>query len=142
MTRVKVTFKGFDYHPAGAARQVGPILRRVHSSLTRQINAEAKARVPVLTGHLGRSLAEDPQVMLTPFRVTGGVTAHARYAAAVHEGRGARTIHARNARALHFFWNGREYFVRSVRQGPVRGRPFLRNAGDAVVARDRRIKVR
>lgn len=140
--RFTIRYEGFDYHEAGAAAQVGPILRRVHSSLTRQIANDARSRVPVLTGHLGRSIREDPQVFLTPFRVTGGVTAHADYAAPVHQGRNGagRRIYAKNGGTLHFFWNGREFFRKSVRMGSTRPRPFLRNAGTYVVARDPRVR--
>lgn len=136
---VELHYRGFDYDEAGAGAQVGPILRRVHSSLTRQIANDARARVPVLTGNLGRSIREDPQVQRSPFHVGGGVTAHADYAAPVHEGSRPHIIRARNAQALHFFWHGREVFVKSVHHPGSRARPFLRNAGAAVVARDARI---
>ncbi|QCG77091.1 tail assembly chaperone [Mycobacterium phage Bananafish] len=141
MVQVSVRYEGFDYNPVGAAAQVGPILRRTHSSLTRQIANETRARVPVLTGHLGRSVREDPQVMVTPFHVSGGVTAHAKYAAAVHEGTRPHVIRAKHAQALHFWWRGREVFVRQVNHPGTRARPYLRNAGEAVVRRDRRIRV-
>lgn len=138
---VELHYRGFDYDEPGAAAQVGPILRRVHSSLTRQIANDARARVPVLTGTLGRSIREDPQVQRSPFHVSGGVTAHAHYAAPVHEGSRPHIIRARNAQALHFWWNGREVFVKSVHHPGSRARPFLRNAGQAVVHRDARIRL-
>lgn len=137
--KVKVTFRGFDYNPAGAARQVGPILRRVHRSLTRQIATDARGRVPVLTGHLGRSIREDPQRQTSPFRVSGGVTAHAKYARFVHDGTRPHVIRARNVRALRFTVGGKTLFRSAVNHPGTGSRPFLRNAGAAVVARDRRI---
>lgn len=121
-------------------RQSGAELRRFHRSLTRRIANQARADVPVRTGNLGRMMAEQQQVY-TPFHVSGGVENNADYAAAVHEGRRARVIRARHAEALHFFWHGREFFVKSVSQGPVRARPFLRNAARRVAGSDPRIRM-
>lgn len=140
---VRVTFKRFDYHEAGAVRQVAPVIRRVHRSLTRQIANDAKHRVPVLTGHLGRSISEDPQRMVTALHVVGGVTAHAKYAVFVHEGTRPHIIRPKNpGGVLHFYWNGREVFVKSVNHPGTRARPFLRNAGIAVAQRDPRVHLR
>lgn len=125
-----------EINEAGLEQQSGVILRRKHRSLTRQIATEARARVPVLTGNLGRSIGEMPQTY-TPFHVGGGVeTTGVDYAAAVHEGSRPHRIVARHAEALHFWWHGREIFRKSVWHPGVRSRPFLRNAGEAVVARD------
>lgn len=148
MVEIKVTYRGFDYHETGAIAQAAPLLRRVHRSLTRQIATEARHRVPVLTGHLGRSISEDPQRMDGPLIVGGGVTAWAKYARFVHNGTGVYgpsgmpfVIRPRNpAGVLHFFWNGREIFAKSVTVKGMRGRPFLTNAGTAVTARDPRIR--
>lgn len=120
---------------AGLESQAGPILRRKHRSLTRRIANQARADVPVRTGNLGRTIGELPQTY-RPFRVSGGVEATADYAAAVHEGSRPHIIRARNAQALHFFWNGREIFRKSVFHPGTRSRPFLRNAGERVVATD------
>lgn len=136
---VRFTSVDFRVNEAGLAGQVSPILRRTHSSLTRQIANQARINVPVLTGNLGRSIREDPQVFQGPFRVTGGVTAHANYAAPVHEGSRPHIIRARHAQFLHFFWRGREVFVKSVRHPGTRSRPFLRNAAHTVIARDPRV---
>jgi hypothetical protein len=136
---VRVTSIRFDINRVGLERQVPPILRKVHSSLTRKTATQAKVDVPVRTGHLGRSIREDPQVFTGPFRVTGGVTAHAKYAAAVHEGSRPHVIRARRAKALHFVWHGREVFFRKVNHPGTRARPFLRNAAVRVVASDPRI---
>lgn len=137
--RMRARYKGFTFHPAGAAAQVGPILRRVHSSLTRNIANQARLRVPVRTGELGRAIGEDAQTMVGPFKVTGGVHANTPYAAAVHEGSRPHIIRARNGGFLHFKMGGRDVFVRSVNHPGARARPFLRNAGTYVVATDPRI---
>lgn len=139
MAEVRIVSARFNENQAGLAEQTAPILRRVHSSLTRQIATQARVDVPVRTGHLGRSIREDPQVMEGPFRVTGGVTAHARYAAAVHEGTRPHVIRARTAKALSFIWHGERVFFHSVNHPGTRPRPFLRNAGARVVASDPRI---
>lgn len=146
MAHLRVTYKGFKYHEAGAIEQAAPILRRTHASLTRQISTDAKHKVPVLTGFLGRSIAVDPQRWIGPLHVGGGVTAWAKYAKFVHDGTGiygptGRPITAKKpGGVLHFFWNGREVFMRSVKG--QRARPFLRNAGRDVTARDPRVHLR
>lgn len=134
-----------EINEAALDRESGEIFRGFHRSLTRRIANQARADVPVDTGALGRSIAEMPQVS-TPFRVDGGVEAgggaeNVRYAAPVHEGRRARVIRARNAQYLHFWWKGREIFTREVHQGPMKGRPFLRNAGRRIAATDPRIEM-
>jgi len=116
-------------------RESGIILRRKHRSLTRQIATEARVRVPVLTGNLGRTIGELPQTY-RPFHVDGGLEATADYAAVVHEGSRPHRITARRAEYLHFWWRGREVFRKSVWHPGTRPRPFLRNAMEAVVARD------
>lgn len=141
MAGIRITSISFEVNEAGLQEQARPILRRTHSSLTRKIDAEAKVRVPVRTGHLGRSIREDPQVWKSPFHVSGGVTAHADYAAAVHNGRNGngRFIYPRNAKALRFTVGGRTVFASRVRMGSTQPRPFLRNAADHVIASDTRI---
>jgi hypothetical protein len=129
-----------EINEAALERESGRDLRAFHRSLTRRIANQARVAVPVRTGNLGRTIGEMPQVY-TPFHVSGGVEATAHYAAPVHEGRKARVIRARNAEALHFFWHGREIFAKSVRQGPMRGRPFLRNSATRVVASDQRVQL-
>ena len=142
MSAVRVTFKGFHYNPAGAVAQVAPILRKVHNSLTRQIETSAKHRVPVLTGHLGRSIRQLPQVWAGALHVIGGVTAWAHYAVYVHEGTRPHVIRPRNpGGVLHFTMNGRSVFARSVNHPGTAARPFLRNAGIAVMASDPRVHI-
>lgn len=131
---------GFRVNEAGLARQVQPILRRTHSSLTRRIHAQAVADVPVRTGHLGRSHRELPQVFRSPFHVSGGVGAFATYAAPVHEGSRAHRITAKNGKALRFIGSsGDAVFRRSVWHPATRARPWLLNAARRVVATDPRV---
>lgn len=139
MAEIRVTRIDFELNRAGLERQAAPILRRTHSSLTRKIATQARADVPVRTGHLGRSIREDPQHFVGPFHVTGGVTAHAEYAAAVHEGSRPHVIRARRAKALSFVWHGQQVFFRKVNHPGTRARPFLRNAALRIVAADPRI---
>jgi hypothetical protein len=139
VAEIRVTRVDFKVNRAGLEAQAAPILRRFHSSLTRRIATQARVDVPVRTGHLGRSIREDPQRFVGPFRVTGGVTAHARYAAAVHEGSRPHVIRARPGKALSFMWHGERVFFRKVNHPGTRARPFLRNAAARVVASDPRI---
>ena len=106
-------------------------------SLQRWIANQARADVPVRTGNLGRSIGEGQVRVTGPRTVSGSVHATARYAAPVHEGRRARVIRPRNAKALRFEIGGRVVFAKIVRQGPVKGRPFLRNAGVRVASAER-----
>ena len=140
MATAVVTFKRFTYNAVGAARQVAPIIRRVHNSLTRQIANSARHRVPVLTGHLGKSIAEDAQTWPSPMHVKGGVTAHAKYARYVHDGTRPHIIRPKNpGGVLRFTMNGHVVFARSVNHPGTRARPFLRNAGIAVAHSDARV---
>lgn len=123
----------FDLNQAALAAEVGPILQAQMRDLTRRIANQARQRVPVRTGNLGRSILEDPVTMVGPFRAEGGVTAHAHYAAAVHEGSRPHLIRARNAAALRFEMGGRTIFATEVHHPGVRARPFLRNAADQVL---------
>jgi hypothetical protein len=139
LARLRVTYTRFEVNETGLERQARPILRRTHSSLTRRIATQARVDVPVRTGHLGRSIREDPQVFTGPFRVTGGVTAHAKYAAAVHEGTRPHVIRPRTAKVLSFVWRGERVAFRRVNHPGTRARPFLRNAAFRVVSSDPRI---
>lgn len=107
------------------------------ASLQRRIATQARQDTPVLTGNLGRSVSEGQIVRRAPRVIGGSVRAAAPYAAAVHEGRGARVIVPRNASALRFVIGGRVVFARIVHQGAVRGRPFLRNAALRIAAQER-----
>ncbi|UJE15677.1 hypothetical protein SEA_LIGMA_22 [Gordonia phage Ligma] len=128
----------FTVNQAALAAQVGPILQAQMRDLTRKIANQARMRVPVRTGNLGRSILEDPVTMVGPFRVEGGVTAHAHYAAAVHEGTRPHIIRPRNASVLKFDVGGRTIFAREVHHPGTRARPFLRNAAEQVIADETR----
>lgn len=123
----------FTLNQAALAAEVGPILQRQMRDITRKIANQARQRVPVRTGNLGRSILEDPVTQVGPFKVEGGVTARAYYAAAVHEGSRPHLIRARNAAALRFEVGGRTIFATEVWHPGVRPRPFLRNAAEQVI---------
>lgn len=128
----------FELDQGALAAQVRPILTDRARDLTRKIATEARHRVPVRTGNLGRSIREDPITFAGPFRVDTGVTAHADYAAAVELGTRPHVIRARNADALHFQMGGRDIFAREVHHPGTRPRPFLRNAAEQVVGEETR----
>lgn len=114
---------------------VRTVEHRVMRSWQRQTATQARVDVPVRTGHLGRSIGEGRIGFTGPRTVRGSVHATAEYALPVHEGRGPRVIRPVRAKALRFEVGGRVVFARIVRQGPMKGRPFLRNAGMRVGAR-------
>lgn len=122
----------FRVDTGALGRQVAPILARKAASITRRITAQARQNAPVRTGNLARSIEPDPIRFSGPFRVDTGVTAHANYAAAVHDGTRPHVIRPRVARALKFQMDGRTVFAKSVRHPGTRARPFLRNAADEV----------
>lgn len=117
--------------------QTRDFARRRMASLQRRIATQARVDVPVDTGNLGRSIGEGAIRFTGPRTVSGSVHATAHYAAPVHEGRRARVIRAKNAQALRFNIGGRTVFAKVVRQGPMKGRPFLRNAALRIAARER-----
>lgn len=126
----------FTVDPGALGDAVQPILARRVASLTRQIAAQAKMNVPVKTGNLGRSIQEDNLRVTGPFRVEGGVTATANYAAAVHDGSGPYVIRPKKGKFLKFPGrDGRDVFVRQVRHPGSRPRPFLKNAAHTVISR-------
>lgn len=127
----------FRLNRSGLARQLEPILERRMRSLTRHIANQARQDTPVKTGNLGRSIREDELRFVGPFRVESGVTAHADYAAAVHEGSRPHVIRARNASVLAFKWNGEQVFFRSVNHPGVKARPFLLNAARRIASQER-----
>ena len=122
----------FRINVAQLGAEVGPILARKAASITRRIVAQARQNAPVRTGNLARSIEADPIRFVGPFRIDTGVTAHANYAAAVHEGTRPHVIRPRVARALRFEMDGRVVFAKSVQHPGTRARPFLRNAADEV----------
>lgn len=122
--------------PRALDSQVGAVGRSRMVSLQRRVANQARQDVPVRTGNLGRSIGEGVVRMVAPRVVSGSVHAAARYAAAVHDGRGARTIVPVRAAALRFTVGGRVVFARVVHQGPVKGRPFLLNAARRIAAQE------
>ena len=142
MAGIEITSVSFQVNEAGLQQQARPILGSTHRSLTRKIDAQAKINVPVRTGHLGRSIREDPQHWVGPLHVSGGVTAHAHYAAAVHNGRNGngRFIYPRHKKVLRFVGHGgRVVFASRVKMGSTQPRPFLLNAARQVIETDPRI---
>lgn len=113
-------------------RQSAEIMSRKLQSILRLITADAKQRTPVRTGNLRRSIEPDPVTATGPFTVSGSVTAHADYAAAVHEGTKPHVIRAKNVKALKFDVGGKTLFRRSVNHPGTTARPFLRNAAEQV----------
>ena len=127
----------FTLNEKALTDQIQAIGRSRMASLQRRIANQARQDVPVKTGNLGRSIGEGRIGFSGPRMITGSVHAAARYAAAVHEGRRARVIVPRRAAALRFQIGGRTVFAKMVRQGPVKGRPFLRNAAQRVASQER-----
>ena len=127
----------FELDESALNAQIRSIGRARMASLQRRIANQARQDVPVKTGNLGRSVGEGVIGFSGPRTVTGSVHAAARYAAAVHEGRRARVIVPVRAQALRFQIGGRTVFAKIVRQGPVRGRPFLRNAATRIASQEK-----
>jgi hypothetical protein len=128
-----------DLDLATLDRQVRPLLRRRGARITRRIATEARAKVPVKTGNLGRSIEEEPMLPSGPFRVSGGVIAKAKYAKFVHDGTSPHLIRPKNGRYLVFPGrSGGMVFARSVRHPGTRARPFLANAATKIIAEETR----
>lgn len=106
------------------------------ASLQRRIANQARADVPVRTGHLGQSIGEGPITFTGPRTVHGSVHVNADYAVYVHEGTRAHVIGPRRAKALRFQIGGRTVFAKLVRHPGTRARPFLRNAAHRVASRE------
>jgi hypothetical protein len=117
--------------------QVRTFERRRMASLQRRVANQARADVPVDTGHLGQSIGEGQIRFTGPRTVEGSVHALAKYAAPVHEGSRPHLIRPRNAQALRFQIGGRTVFAKLVRHPGTKARPFLRNAGLRIASRER-----
>lgn len=126
-----------EINEAELNRQTRAYLRRRMSGFSRRVANQSRLTVPVDTGRLRQTIGEGPQRFVGLRTITGSTHAKTRYAAAVHEGRRARTIRPRTAQALRFNVGGRVVFAKVVHQGPMRGRPFMRNAGLRVAATER-----
>ena len=125
-----------EVHRAELERQFIPIGRRAVNEVARDIEREAKRRVPVRTGHTRSTIRAHEARVSGPFRIGTEVTAGG---AAVYLERGTRPhiIRARRAHALHFNWHGREVFFKSVHHPGTRARPFMSEAAAIVAARHR-----
>jgi len=104
--------------------------------LARKTEDEARARAPVKSGRLRRSIMIEQGV---PGAINGAdVIANTDYAYVVHEGRaGSLTITPKSGKVLRFpsKTGGGMVFAPSVTLGPQEAQPFLWNALRAVVAR-------
>lgn len=107
------------------------------ASLQRRVANQARADVPVRTGHLGQTIGEGPITFTGPRTVHGSVHATADYALYVHEGTRPHLIRPKRAKALRFNIGGRTVFARLVRHPGTRARPFLRNAALRVASQER-----
>lgn len=115
------------------ASEVTPKLVRVHSGITRRVKERAIVNAPNDTGALDRSIREDAQVV-TPLRVSGGVTAHARHAIFVHEGTRPHVIRTDPENPMVFRIGGMKVFTEVVHSPGQRPNPFLRRALNEVAA--------
>lgn len=94
--------------------------------VVRRTDARSAVLAPVDTGNLRSNRTSDVTEMGST--VVGNVTYHARYAAAVHNGRRALTIRAKGNGRLKFVVDGRTVYAREVRQPARAARPFLATA--------------
>lgn len=124
----------FEINTKELDRQINTIVVNQARSLARRTATQARVDCPVKTGNLARSIGEGLPRIVRPRVAHSSVHATARYAAPVHEGRRGRVIVPVRAKALRFTINGRTIFASRVVQGPLEGRPFLRNAALRVAA--------
>jgi hypothetical protein len=119
-----------------ATQLTGPqgILVRTVAMVDRRVEANASNKAPVDTGNLRRMIRQDP-ITVSGLKASGGVTAHANYSAAVHNGSGPYVIRPRRAKALRFQIGPRTVFAAKVNHPGTRGRPFLANAAREEAAR-------
>lgn len=109
----------------------GPIRDRAAKTQNR-VYWRAYRTSPKNSGRLRRSHRKLP-LRRTPAGWIGEVTATARHASIVHDGRGP--IRAKRAKALRFRIRGRTVFAKSV--GPAKAQPWLRDALIYVAGRER-----
>jgi len=135
MATLRVTLRRVEVNPVTLSTEVTPIIRAVHSRVTRQIANFARINAPVNTGTLRNLIAEDPAVDSGPMTVRGGVTSNADYSLYVHEPTRPHVIAARKAKCLAFQWHGQQVFFKHVNHPGTKGQPFLTNAArEALVA--------
>lgn len=130
MVSIHLTYEGFNEDTAALEAEGGRIIRRVGERITRLTANEARARVPVKTGNLGRAISDDGGGFIAPLHWKGGDSANTHYAVFVHEG--TRAHGPVRARFLRFEIDGKVIFAKRVRG--VSARPFLRNALEAAAA--------
>ncbi|MGA6208056.1 hypothetical protein ACPESR_25215 [Nocardia testacea] len=119
-----------------AHQLTGPqgVLVRTVAIVSRRVESNASQRAPVDTGNMRRMIRQDP-ITVSGLTASGGVTSHANYSAAVHNGSGPYVIRPRRAKALRFQIGGRTIFAAKVNHPGTRGRPFLANAAAEEAAR-------
>jgi hypothetical protein len=125
--------------------EVSPIIRDVHSGLTRRIADRARTvTAPIRTGHLRSQIREDQHFFSGLLTMYGGVTSHADYSAPVHEGARPHPIVPVRARALAFFWEriGEHVVFARVNHPGNKPNRFLVRAVREVLASDPRIQLR
>jgi len=90
------------------------------------VQAEARATAPVDKGFYKAGIKFDGR---------SEVVANENYSAALEYGVRARTIRAKSGNCLHFVIDGKDIFVKSVRQGARPPRSIMRNAARKVQKR-------
>jgi len=113
------------YRPVIAAVLDDDVGKFVVKTTIKVLN-RSKALCPVDTGLLRSSLGMS--IAKKADRITGKVETKVKYALPVHNGRGWVTIRPKDKQALAFWWHGEHWVVKSVRQPPRKGRPFMYDA--------------
>jgi hypothetical protein len=123
MARYELTLNRNAFRILGmrrARKKVTQTIRRVHNRST--------VLCPVDTGYL-RSTGKTDVVKVGNMAWRGSVEYTAKYATAVHDGRGPLVIRPRRpGGVLRFTIGGRVVYAKSVRQPARAGRPFLAQA--------------
>lgn len=142
MPAIRVTYQGTRIDQPNLVEQASPIIRSTHRKLQRQIVELAKLRAPRgATGNLRRQIRADQQMFTDLLTMQGGVTSHAGYSAAVHEGSRPHIIRATRARDLAFPWGGRMAFFKQVHHPGNKPNPFLTEAAHEALETDPDITV-
>lgn len=137
-------------HPE-LVEQVNPMIRAVRNRLEHRTMIEGIIRAPMRSGALKSSIRTDRHFD-GPLTALGGVTAHAKHAAPVHQGARPHVIRPRRARLLRFYWyghfmdteggstvTGRRVALRYVRHPGNKANPFLMRAALYAAATDSHI---
>lgn len=137
MAALRVTYQGTRISQPTLTAEAAPMLRKTHQRLQSQIVEAARLRAPGgVTGNLRRQIRADPIVPVGALTTRGGVTSHAEYSAAVHEGARPHVIRAAPGRNLAFAWGGRMVFLKEVHHPGNKPNPFLTAAAHAVLMTD------